>query len=84
MCKYKQNGVCQSPIPVKCTDECGLKHETDLYNAALKELEETREELQVQIDTNKACEDAYKKLEGQYNSLLDRYNKLQAEIDLSN
>lgn len=84
MCKYKKNGVCNAPIPVKCTDECGLKHETDLYNSALKELEETREELQVQIDINNACREAYEKLEGQYKSLLDRYNKLQAQMDLTN
>ena len=70
MCKYKKNGVCNSPIPVKCSDECGFKHETDLYNGALKELEETRNELEI--------------LKGQYKRLLEQHKQLLKEISFTN
>ncbi len=68
-CIYKRNGVCMSPIPVTCADECGFKHLAQLYNNALKEMENN----QVQIE----------KLTGQYNALLNRYNNLLKEISLT-
>lgn len=69
-CQYKRNGVCMSPIPVTCEDECGFKHLTQLYQNALKEMEEG----QIKIE----------QLTGQYIALLDRYNNLLKEISLSN
>lgn len=77
MCKFKQNGVCIAPNPVTCKDECGFKHETDLYNGALKELEETREKLE-------ALELQYNLLAGQYDDLKNRHEQLLEEIRLTN
>lgn len=69
-CQYKRNGVCMSPIPVTCEDECGFKTLTQLYQSALNEMEQG----QIQIE----------QLTGQYNALLNRYNNLLKEISLTN
>ena len=64
-CEY-DNGGCTAPIPVNCSDKCIIK--------------ELQAELKAQLKDNYDCEKEYNILAKQYKSLLEKYNKLLAEI----
>ena len=68
-CEFNKEGNCNLPIPAKCGDECPYAELMDEYEWKCRDL--------------KDCEAEYRRLEGQYNGLLDRYNTLLREISFT-
>ena len=84
MCKYKQNGVCNSPIPVKCTDECVIRELKAEIAALEKNIAECEKLYRAAEKENRQIKKQNKQLQSNLDFILERYDKLQAEIDLSN
>ena len=83
-CEFDKKGGCTAPIPTKCTDECIIRELKAEIKALEKNIAECEKLYCAAVKENKQIKKQNKQLQSNLDFILERYDKLQEEMDLTN